>query len=162
MNDRMPAFALASPAFADGASMPAVHAKPKAGGRDVSVPLRWGPAPAGTESFAIEVVDLHPVARRWVHWLVVDIPSDVLDLPPGASGTDMPAGSCELDTSYGTGGWGGPNPPVGTGPHDYHITVFALDTPTLGLPDRVSLDEFREALAPHAIAAASIVGTFER
>jgi len=153
---------VSSPAFADGARMPAEHVMPAAGGRNTSVPLAWSGQPEGTQSFAIEVFDLHPIAHRWVHWLVVDIPADVTHLPAGASGPSMPEGARELVNGFGTRGWGGPQPPPGSGSHDYRITVYALDAPTVDVPDGASLDQFRSAIDRHSLAVSSMVGTFQR
>jgi Raf kinase inhibitor-like YbhB/YbcL family protein len=156
------AFAVASPAFTDGSPMPVEHAMPGAGGRNVSVPLTWSSPPAGTRSFAIEVVDLSPVANSWVHWLVVDIPADAAGLAAGASGTAMPGGCRELVNGFGARGWGGPQPPPGTGRHDYRITVYALDAPALGVADTISLDAFRTAVAGRTLASAGLTGTFQQ
>jgi Raf kinase inhibitor-like YbhB/YbcL family protein len=155
-------FAVTSPAFEAGRSIPTDHVTRAAGGRDASIPLEWTDPPVGTQSFAIEVVDWHPIARRWVHWLAVDLPADTRAVASGASGTAMPAGTRELTNTAGARGWHGPQPPPGSGPHDYHITVLALDTDRLGVEDGVSLDEFRRLAAPHVLTSASIVGTFER
>ena len=44
-----------------------------------------------------------------------------------------PTGTSGL-SDYGTLGYGGPCPPVGDGPHHYHVTVSALDTVLTGMP----------------------------
>lgn len=155
-------FALTSPAFADGKPIPAEHAMPPAGGRNVSVPLAWSGAPEGTRSFALECVDLHPIARSWVHWLVVDLPADTTGLAAGASPDAMPAGSRELTNSYGATGWGGPQPPPGTGAHEYRFVLYALDVERLDVARNASLDDFRSALDGHVLAKAELTGTFER
>src|SRR5207237_1026743 len=56
---RSMAFALTSPAFADGSAVPAKYT---CDGADVSPPLVWSGAPAGTVSFALPVDD--PAARQ--------------------------------------------------------------------------------------------------
>ena len=155
-------FVAASPAFADGATIPTEYAMPAAGGRNVSVPLDWKRPPAGTRSFALEVVDLNPVAHSWVHWLVVDIPSDASGVSAGASGRSMPHGARELKNGFGRIGWGGPQPPAGTGPHAYRFTVLALGTPRLDVPIDVPLERFQQDAAPHVLGSASFVGTLER
>src|SRR3974377_1182244 len=74
------AMELKSSAFADGEKIPQKYVMPGAGGKNLSLPFQWSGAPAGTQSFALAIVDPHPVAHNWVHW-----PGDK---PPG--GTQRP------------------------------------------------------------------------
>lgn len=155
---------LMSPAYADGATMPVRFAKPPvAGGGNRSVPLEWSGEPAGTESFALAMIDHHPVAHRWVHWLVVDVPASVHELAEGASGTSaMPGGAKELTGTGGRSMYEGPLPPVGSGVHDYMIAVYALDTASLGLAPDASWDDARTAIQGHLIDDAALLGRFGR
>jgi Raf kinase inhibitor-like YbhB/YbcL family protein len=151
---------LSSPAFKNGAAIPALYARRPAGGRNVSLPLNWSGAPVGTRSFALSIVDHHPVARMWIHWMVINIPSGRISLPEGASGNHMPPGSIELVNSFGDTGYGGPQPPAGSGPHPYVITVYALNTARLNLAPNTTLAEFKEALKGKILGKASITGYF--
>ncbi len=153
---------LSSPAFPDGGAIPVIFTRPAVGGRDISPPLEWSGLPKGTRSIALSVVDPHPVARNWVHWLVINIPPQVTGLTEGASRTAMPAGAKELVNSFGYTGYGGPQPPGGTGEHPYVFTLYALDTDELDLPDRSSLEGFLAAISPHVIGEARITGYFGR
>ena len=155
-------FVLRSAAFENGKSMPARFATADAGGSNISPPLEWTGAPAGTKSFALACIDRHPIARNWVHWLVVNIPASVTSLPEGASPSRMPPGSLELVNSYGDIGWGGPQPPPGSGVHNYEFTVYALSVEQLDLLPRTSLDAFEAAIAGKVLGKAVLVGTFER
>lgn len=157
-----PSLSVSSTAFADGDSMSAIHATHAAGGSNVSPPLSWSGAPAGTMSYALECVDFAPIANRWVHWLVVDIPAETTSLVAGASRARMPAGARELANGYGTTGWGGPQPPPGSGLHEYRITIHALNTARVEVADDATLDEFHAALRAHALASGSLSGTFQR
>lgn len=157
------AFTLTSPAFSDGERIPAIHALGSvSGGENVSVPLRWEGAPEGTASFVLVMVDRHPVASDWVHWLVVDIPPDVVALSAGASGSDMPDGSREINTTFGRPGYGGPAPPAGSGEHDYELTLYALNVAELDIGKQPSADEIERAVGGHTLASARLVGTFSR
>lgn len=153
-----------SPAYADHSAMPARFATRHVdGGTGTSVPLAWGDEPAGTASYIIEMIDHHPVAHDWVHWLVVDIPASAHAVDEGASGTPaMPAGAMELLNTGGRSGYGGMQPPVGSGAHDYEITVHALDIKRLGLGPEASPEEVRRAIAGHVLGSSRIVGRFER
>jgi len=95
---------LSSPAFNDGAKIPTQYTMPGAGGKNVSIPLNWTSPPEGAKSFALSIVDPHPVAKNWVHWLVINIPADTKSLEEGASKKGMPQGSNELANSFGDTG----------------------------------------------------------
>ncbi len=153
---------LSSPAFADKGTIPLAHVMPGAGGQNISLPLQWSAVPPGTRSLALAVVDPHPVARNWVHWLVINIPPDSTALPAGASQKAMPAGAVELKNSFGKLGYGGPQPPPGTGDHPYVVTLYALNTPKLDLPADTSLGSFQKALEGKVLATATITGMFGR
>jgi Raf kinase inhibitor-like YbhB/YbcL family protein len=155
---------VASSAYEDGAEMPARFATRQVlGGTGASIPLSWGDEPTGTRSFAVEMIDHHPVAREWLHWLVVDIPAQAHGIDEGASGTPaMPAGALELLNRAGRVGYGGPQPPVGSGVHDYETTVLALDIPRLGVHADATLEDVSKAMNGHILARAAIVGRFGR
>lgn len=153
-----------SNAFADGGPVPAVHAtRHVAGGANVSPPFGWDDVSAGTRSFALAMVDLHPVAHGWVHWLVADIPAEVRGLAEGASRTpSMPHGARELVGTRGERGYSGPQPPPGTGDHRYETRLLALDVGRLDVPDTAGLAEVEAAVAGHVLATAIITGLFGR
>lgn len=155
-------FVLTSPDFENGKSLPLWSVMKAAGGENLSPALEWTDPPRGTKSFALALIDEHPVARRWVHWLVINIPSDIRSLKRGASGKDMPYGAIELQNSYGFVGYGGPQPPPGTGPHRYVFTLYALDVEKITLPESVTADDFEKAIKSHILGTATLVGIFER
>ena len=84
------AMQLTSSAFKDGGKIPQQYVMPGAGGQNLSLPLTWSGASAGTQSFALTIVDPHPVARNWVHWLVADLPGGAASLAEGAWGRRCP------------------------------------------------------------------------
>lgn len=133
------------------------------GGRNVSVPLQWENAPTETSSFALSCIDPHPVARNWIHWFVINIPKETGNILEGASLTGkMPKNSKELYNSYGDLGYGGPEPPKGTGPHPYEFTLYALSIEKIDIGERTSLSEFLRALEGNVLASLKITGIFER
>jgi Raf kinase inhibitor-like YbhB/YbcL family protein len=151
---------LSSAAFKDGSKIPVKHVMPGAGGKNISIPLAWKNAPPGVKSFALSTVDPHPVARNWVHWLVINVLPEISSLEEGASRKKMPAGSLELKNSFGDPGYGGPQPPKGSGDHPYVTTVFALNTDKIDLPVNASLSDFKKALEGKVLEEASITGMF--
>ncbi len=153
---------LYSTAFRDGERIPLKYVMPGAGGENLSPPLKWENVPEGTRSFALSCHDPHPIARNWVHWLVINIPASVHALAEGASGGGMPPGAIELVNSFGFAGYGGPQPPPGTGDHPYVFTVYALKVKELNLSGHLSIAQFREALAPYLLEEATFTGYFGR
>ena len=156
------AMELKSSAFADGGKIPQQYVMPGAGGKNLSLPLQWSGAPAGTQSFALSIVDPHPVARNWVHWLVINLPGNVSSLAEGASGQNMPAGAAELHNSWGKAGYGGPQPPPGTGDHPYVVTLYALNVPKLDVKPATNLAGFQKAMEGKILGTAKITGYYGR
>ena len=154
-------FTLTSTAFSAGGPIPS---RCTCEGPDVSPPLAWREAPAGTRSFALIVDD--PDApdpakpkRVWVHWLLYNLPPDASELPEGASPSALPRGAREGINDAGDLGWGGPCPPIGR--HRYFHRLHALDTmlPDLGEgADRAALER---AMAGHVLATAELMGTYQ-
>lgn len=140
---------LSSSSFEDGHEIPRRYGRR---GQNVSPELSWSDPPPETQSFAVAMVDTHPDAAGYVHWLVTDIEPQTFELPEGAAQKSMPSAAVQ-STPYV-----GPNPPSGT--HDYEITLYALATPHLELPRGASLEEFLDAAESYALDAASLVGSF--
>jgi Raf kinase inhibitor-like YbhB/YbcL family protein len=145
------AMSLTSSSFSDGGEIPQQYGKKV---DNVSPQLSWSDAPPETRSFALALVDTHPIAKGYVHWLVVDIDAATRSLPEGAADGAMPTGAREL-TPYA-----GPFPPSGT--HAYELTLYALDAETMALPANVSLQEFRAGIKDRTIATARMVGEFTK
>lgn len=151
-----------SSAFKDKDKIPIQYVMPGAGGKNLSLPLTWKNVPAGTRSFALSIVDPHPVAQNWVHWLVINIPKEVTSIEEGASRKKMPPGSNELKNSFGDIGYGGPQPPKGTGDHPYVVTLYALNVEKLELGVGSSLSTFKKAIEGTMIESASVTGMYGR
>ena len=133
------------------------------GGGNISPGFHWTDSPILTKSFALSIIDPHPVAENWVHWLVIDISPVIISLAEGASGTkSMPEGSKELQNTYEEDGYGGPAPPPGSGAHPYVATVYALDVASLPLKLNTSREQFLAAIEGHVLAEASTTGYYER
>jgi Raf kinase inhibitor-like YbhB/YbcL family protein len=156
------AMEITSAAFKDKGKIPIQYVMPGAGGKNISVPVAWKNIPAGTKSFALSMVDPHPVAQNWVHWLVIHIPKEVTAIEEGASRNKMPLGSVELKNSFGDIGYGGPQPPKGTGDHPYVATIYALNVEKLELGMSPSLSAFKKATEGKVIESASITGMYGR
>lgn len=109
-------------------------------GGNVSPQLAWDGAPAGTKSFALTVYDPDaPTGSGWWHWVVVNLPPSIKELPrgSGSASDQLPQGALQTRTDFGTPGYGGPCPPPGK-PHRYVFTIHALKVDKLDLDAQAS------------------------
>jgi Raf kinase inhibitor-like YbhB/YbcL family protein len=158
----VPSFHLESDDVADGAPKDPRHAHPMAGGDNISPQLRWSGFPEQTQSFVITCFDPDaPTGSGFWHWVVVDVPVATTELPSGASGKAMPAGSVELRNDYGETGYGGSAPPAGDRPHRYVYAVHAVDVPALGVDATATPAVVGFNLAFHTLARATMRPTFQ-
>jgi Raf kinase inhibitor-like YbhB/YbcL family protein len=141
---------LHSSSFDNGGEIAEKHGKKF---ENISPQLSWSDLPSGTTSLAIAMVDHHPVARGYVHWVVTGIAPGVTSLDEGAAATGLPTGSRELEP------YAGPFPPSGT--HEYEFTLYALDREP-SLPAKATLAQFLEAVKGSILATARLAGTFTR
>jgi Raf kinase inhibitor-like YbhB/YbcL family protein len=155
-------FQLTTSAFKDGGTIPINHVMSDIGGSNVSIPLSWTMPPEGTKSFALTVIDPHPVANDWVHWMLINIPSGTMSLKEGASRKKLPTDSQELANSYGATGYGGPRPPKGSGRHPYVVTVYALNVEKVDLDSKASLDAFKQAIKGKVLGEAKLTGYYQQ
>lgn len=120
---------------------------------------------------------------EFVHWLISDIPASITSIaagsccdgitakgkqdPPGPAGsvqgvndyTGWFAGDPDMGGTYL--GYDGPCPPWNDSlVHHYHFTVYAIDTPSLGLSKGFDLSALRSALDGHVLAQAELVATY--
>lgn len=162
-------FTLTSSAFKNNGSIPVKYANTGIkGGKNISIPLSWSNAPKGTKSFAIIVYDLNKVAENWVHWAVINIPSNVSKVSESAScsssktikNASMPKNSIELNNTFGFKGYGGPEPPSGTGVHKYRIVIYALNTSKVSLNQNVTYASFAKAMKGKTLSSAELIGTY--
>ncbi len=156
---QLPTFSLTSTDFSDGQILPPAQVGRGYGGRDLSPQLTWNGFPAATRSFALTAYDPDaPTAAGFWHWAVANVPVSVTGL---ATGAEPPAGSLSLRNDGGVRDYIGAAPPRGHGPHHYWFAVHAVDVPTLKLSSHSSPSALGFQLFRHAIARATLVGTFE-
>jgi Raf kinase inhibitor-like YbhB/YbcL family protein len=152
---------LSSTAFGPGGAIPS---KDTCEGADVSPPLAWSGAPAGTKGFVLIVDDPDapdPQAPRmtWVHWVLYDIPAATTGLPEAVTAAQLPAGTREGLNDWKRPGYGGPCPPIGR--HRYFHKLYALDAP-LGDLGRAGKAEVERAMQGHVLAHAELIGTYAK
>lgn len=149
-------FSLESPAFHNGGTIPRKYARR---GDNLSPPLVWQGAPAGTKSFALIIEDPDAPSGTFRHWAVYDIPGDRTQLPEGAGN-----GASKLKqgvNDFGDASYDGPQPPAGHGVHHYHFRLAALDVETLPIAVGEDVARIWAKARPHILAEADLVGTFE-
>ena len=140
------------------------------GGENLSPALSWAGAPAGTRSFAVTVFDPDaPTGSGFWHWIVYDIPATVDSLPSGAgrparegAAPLLPPGAVQAVTDFGAPAFGGPCPPPGDAAHRYVITVHALRTDHLEVPEGATSAVVRFILHAHTLATASLTARYAR
>ncbi|MCE5191587.1 MAG: YbhB/YbcL family Raf kinase inhibitor-like protein [Actinomycetia bacterium] len=151
-----------STAFANSGKIPAIYcAIGVDGGSNVSPQLSWTPPPEGTRSVLVAIVDHHPVAHLWVHWVVIGLSPSADTLAEGISGSVRPPAR-ELKNTSGRPGYSGPRPPVGSGDHDYVVSVYALDVERPDLPEQPGSADIERAVSGHTLASGTITGFFGR
>ena len=136
-------------------------------GGNVSLPLMWKNAPAGTKSFAVTMFDGDEKSgpSGWWHWIVYDIPPDVNQLVAGAGvehGAALPPGASQGRSDLGTAAYQGPCPDPGRPPHHYLFSVYALKVAKLPIPAESSGAMVTGAALDSLIAKATLVIPYGR
>ncbi len=133
-------FTLSSPEIQTGGSIPKSFEFNGFGcnGENKSPSLMWSGAPKTAKSFAVTMYDPDaPTGSGWWHWMVINIPADVTELPADAGALNsaaLPKGATQGRSDFGSNAWGGVCPPLGDKPHRYIFTVYALKAEKLELP----------------------------
>ncbi|MGO4738997.1 YbhB/YbcL family Raf kinase inhibitor-like protein [Bosea sp. 2KB_26] len=150
---------LGSSSFADGATMPLRFT---CDGDDLSPPLDWSGAPAGTRSFVLLCDDPDAPAGTWHHWAIYDMSADRAGLAEGEASRSGKGGFKQAINDFRRPGYGGPCPPRRHGPHHYHFRLLALSIDHLAFGHTPSCQEVEKEARKHLLAEAILVGVFER
>ena len=146
-----------STAFKQGARIPSKHT---CDGMDVSPPLGWGNAPAGTKNFALICDDPDAPMGTWVHWVIYDIPASTANLPEKVPPLkELTNGAKQGMNDFRAIGYGGPCPP--SGEHRYFFKLYALDAPT-GLKPGANKSQLLDAMKGHILGEVELVGKYKR
>ena len=152
-------FILTTTAFKDGAPIPGKYT---CDGVDVSPPLAWSGAPAGTRSFALIADDPDAPGGTWVHWVLYNLPAEVSELPENIAKVESLdlGGARQGRTDFRRPGYGGPCPPPGPA-HRYFFTLYALDA-RLELKAGAQKKDVEAAMQGHVLGSAQLMGTYAR
>lgn len=155
---------LSSQNFNDGDKLPERQVLNAMGyqGDNLSPHLAWDDVPAGTKSFVVTCYDPDaPTGSGWWHWVVANLPADTRELPEGAGSgkVDLPAGSVQTRTDFGSAGYGGAAPPKGES-HRYIFTVHAIDVEALEVDENASGALVGFNVHFHSLGSASITAMY--
>lgn len=163
-----------STAFKNGGKMAAKYAAVYPdipGSEDLSPPLAWKLSKKTAKkikSFAISIIDLHPIAEKAVHLFAYNLPANLRSVEEGAFSGNMrpPVGTVYTSNVFGDAGYGGPAPPADSGVHVYEITVYGLNVEQLSTDTSGQLMITTEAavktwLKGKVVAKGKLKGKFE-
>jgi Raf kinase inhibitor-like YbhB/YbcL family protein len=155
-------FTVTSTDVTDGEQLALTHVHTSAGGENVSPQLAWSGFPAETKSFVVTCFDPDaPIVSGFWHWIAVNIPASVTELPSGAGAGDdsLPGGAFHVRNDMGSDDYVGSAPPQGDMVHRYYFVVHAVDVEKLDVagatPAVVGFN-----LAFHTLARAVITPTY--
>ena len=193
--------------FDNGAEIPDKYAMciPDSSGKiefstNINPQVKWTGAPAETKSLALIFVDLdvpedtktvnvekksvaEDVKRReFFHWVLIDIPITLTEIPEGIDSRSVTRGGKKAETTaYGRrglndyttwfrggvtmggiyAGYDGPCPPWNDEKvHRYEFRLYALDVPSLGLKGQFTAEQALEVMDDHILAIAEWRGTY--
>ncbi|RYC31126.1 YbhB/YbcL family Raf kinase inhibitor-like protein [Lichenibacterium minor] len=153
--------AVSSPAFADGAPIPADHTED---GRKVSPPLAWRGVPPAAAEVVVVIEDADsPTPAPLVHTILLGLPGRDGALAEGELKSAGAQGRAHHlgKNSFLKAEYLPPDPPTGHGPHRYAVQVFALDA-ALSLDAEPGRGALVEAMQGHVMAKGLLIGTYER
>ena len=129
--------------------------------KDVSPPLHWNSAPAGTKRFSLLTEDPDAPGGTFIHWMLYDLPANATELPQNVpQKKELPNGARQGRNGFGRIGYGGPCPPSGPA-HRYYFRLYALDR-KLDLAAGASRAELDRAMKGHILAQAELMGRYKR
>ena len=166
-----PAMTLTVAGFPDGGDIPVKYTQAAPGvatGEGLSPAISWANAPAGTQSFFLNMHD-EDVSRNkttddQAHWVVWNIPSSATGLSEGQpKGAKLPNGAFQISATGQM--YRGPGAGANGPKHHYMFEIYALDTM---LDVQLAADAFEtranvmKAIQGHVLAKAVYGGLFRR
>jgi len=157
--------------FPDGGQIPVKFSQAAEGaapGEGTSPAITWTNAPAGTQSFVLNMHDMEVVRNKTTddqaHWVVWNIPATATGLPEG-----VPKGLQRPDGSYQHSATGpmyrGPGAPANGPVHHYMFEIYALDTKLDVQPGADAFEsrtKVMQAMQGHILGKAVYGGLFKR
>ena len=148
-------FRLTSSNFKDGGI---ISIKYTCQGEDVSPPLAWAEAPAGTQALALIMEDRDAPNGVFTHWVIFNLPPGSFNLTEAIPQQgELADGARQGRNDFGETGYGGPCP-TDDSSHRYQFTLYALDQP-LQLAGGVSRERVEAAMSGHILGQARLTCT---
>lgn len=130
-------------------------------GGSVSPELWWDKVPPDARSFAVIVRDPDAPGGTFVHWVIYDLPPEVLGVKQGiAAKAELPDGSMQGVNSGKGIGYYGPCPPAGKA-HRYVFSVYAVDE-MLSVPPGADEEQVMKAMRGHVLAEGKLTARYGR
>jgi Raf kinase inhibitor-like YbhB/YbcL family protein len=166
-----PAMTMTIAAFPDGGEVPVKFSQAAPGaapGEGTSPAISWANAPAGTQSFVLNMHDMDVVRNKTTddqaHWVVWNIPATATGLPEGVpKGPKLSNGAYQISATGQV--YRGPGAGANGPRHHYMFELYALDTQVDVQP---AADAFEtranvlKAMQGHILAKAVYGGLFRR
>ena len=164
-------FVLTVDGFSDGGDIPVRFSQAAEGaapGGGTSPALSCVNAPAATQSFVVNMMDLDLApnngTKTQVHWVVWNIPGNATGLAEGQpAGDQLPNGASQISATGRV--YRGPGAPATRPKHHYLFEVYALDT-TINVSatdDPIATrDAVMAAMEGHVLAKSVYMGRFNR
>ncbi len=149
------ALSLSSPAFRQGERIPARYT---CQGEDISPPLAWSEAPAGTRTLALIMDDPDAPGGVFTHWVIFNLLPERRQLPEAVP-AELPD-ALQGRTDFGSNGYRGPCPPPGS-PHHYRFILYALDQ-QLDVMAGSSKKQALDAMKGHILSQGQLLGIYQR
>ena len=148
-----------STAFHQGSAIPL---KFSCEGSNVSPQLHWNEVSKDVKSYAIIVDDPDAPGGDFVHWIIFNIPGNMMELNENVTPSRNIPDEVMLGTnSFGRIGYGGPCPPPEK-PHHYFFRIYALDTILHHVESGVTKQQLVKAMEGHIMASGELMGTYQR
>ena len=146
-------FTLESEAFDNGEIIPRKYGYKNG---NLSPPLKINGVPENTSSLALIMDDpdaMGAVGKVWVHWVLWNIESNVVELKENS----IPSDCLEGETDFGEISYGGPAPPDKE--HTYIFKLYALDQ-KLDSDKGSTKKQIEESMKNHIIAETRLEGKY--
>lgn len=121
-------------------------------GEDISPHLTWSEFPLETKSFALSCFDFEDQHGIVSHWLVINIPIDVTEIPQAG-----PIPGEEVENHFSTTYYEGPCQADKV--HTYHFRIYALNTEKLD--NNIAYFNFRKEINAHLLVSAEILARYQ-